>query len=79
MAKKAFLVTYECMTRVIVDVPENANADVDVNSDTFNDGLYDEIELKAEEKILPCAQKYICIDNSSIVEDTENPYDPEND
>mgnify|MGYP007069845490 CR=1 FL=1 len=74
MAKKAFLVTFEITTRVVVDIDDNCT---DTNPET-NDELWQDIVDKA------CGLAYEEAPDwgenvSKIEEDMEQPYDSEYD
>lgn len=74
VTKKAYIVTYTIRTRVVVEVDEDGETDP-----YYNDKLYKEIEGIANERISEDYTRYVDIENSDIEEDTECPYDPEND
>lgn len=75
MAKKAFLVTFEVTTRVIVDVPEEFNP-IDYNLIREKDAqAFNAIIKQARDNILKVPEYYIYRDNAEITEDIECPYD----
>lgn len=71
MQKKAFLVGFAPLTRVIVEVPD------DFSEDTLNDYQRADIVRAAREKMTQDIGDYLCGDNCDILEqDHECPYDP---
>ena len=67
--KKAFLATYTITTRVVVDIDDKANP-----NPNENDGLFEDIDYLASEKIRKDFLGYVGVDNLEVVEDTECPY-----
>ena len=68
MAKTAFLVDVNIMTRVIVDC------------DSPEESVWEKAGKIAIEKILENPREYICLDNvGDVYDDTECPYDPQHD
>lgn len=72
--KKAYLVTFEVCTRVVVDVPENFDSD-NCNLVIEENAVADEtIIQKARENILNDPTNYLNGDNVLYAEDVECPY-----
>lgn len=69
--KKAFLVSFDVMTRVVIDVPEGASVE-DIEND---DKLFDQLVSQARDHVLEDPFNYLCGDNlSETQEDEECPY-----
>lgn len=77
--KKAYLVKFDLMTRVIADVPKDfdpndCNLMIPEHKEAFHS-----IVKEAVDKILDAPYLYLYDENAEITEDTECPYNPEED
>lgn len=73
MSKKAFLVGFAPLTRIVIDVPEGFNA---ADADTFPE-VRDSIIAAARERIVSLASEKLDGDNCDrLEEDVECPYEP---
>ena len=74
MSKKAYLVTFNATTRVVVDVPD----DFDVHNCNLiiadHEKAFDSIIQEARDNILEDPENYLYGDNAEIFEDDECPY-----
>lgn len=78
MPKKAYLVSFAPMTRVIMDVPDGV--DPRECESGISEEKWHEIVRKAREQMARNLEDYLCGDNcDSMEEDVECPYDPETD
>ena len=67
MAKKALLVEFLPMTRIIVDIPDGQYVD------EWVDKHVDEVVKKARGNMLKAIDEYLIGDNMAVYEDTEIP------
>lgn len=76
--KKAYLVRFELVTRVIADVPEDfdPNCNLMIPKDA---GAFHSIVEGAVSNIMEVPYNYLYDENAEVEEDTECPYDPEDD
>lgn len=77
--KKAFIVTFEISTRVVVDVPKDfANPIIDLSKEGMQEA-YNKTVAEGCKHILSNPTGYLDESNASVYFDKECPYDPETD
>lgn len=76
--KKAFIVTFEVSTRVVVDVPENFGEPIDLSKPEVEQ-VFNETVAVGLNKILSNPRGYLDESNASLYSDTGCPYNPDED